>query len=101
MVSRPGSFANVRMRPLEPASIWVNRINSATLGWSYVGTSIVAGCATSARRTRGDRIALDPIACVASVPLEKSYPSVERDQVLEDQRTPAIAARLDEQPTFR
>src|SRR6185437_1864565 len=67
---------------LEPASIWVKRINSTTLGWSYVGTSIVAGCATSARRTRGDRIAL-----VASVPLEKSYPSVERDQVLEDQPT--------------
>ena len=32
--------------------------------------------------------------------LARSCPSVERDQVLEDQPTPTISARLDEQSTF-
>jgi hypothetical protein len=42
-----------------------------------------------------DRITLDPIACVVSLPVGTSCSSVELDQVLKDQVTPAISARLD------
>jgi hypothetical protein len=39
--------------------------------------------------------ASDPIACVASLPVGTSCSSVEFDQVLKDQLTPAISERLD------
>jgi hypothetical protein len=48
-----------------------------------------------------DRIALDPIACVVSLPVGTSCSSAELDQVLKDQLTPAISARLRKQSTFR
>jgi hypothetical protein len=47
-----------------------------------------------------DRIALDPIGCVVSLRVWMSCSSVELDQVLEDQPTPTISARLQKQSTF-
>src|SRR5665213_893523 len=46
-----------------------NRINSDSLDWSYIGISLAVGQMTGGRRARGDRIVLDPIACVVSLPL--------------------------------
>src|SRR5512132_3162637 len=44
---------------------------------------------------------LDPIACAASLPGGTSCSSVELDQVLKDQPTPSVSARLHKQPAFR
>jgi hypothetical protein len=49
---------------------------------------------------RTDRIAFDPVACVVSLPPGKSSSSVELDQVLKDQPTPTVSARLHKQSAF-
>src|SRR5450759_5918020 len=66
---------------VEPASTRANRINSDSLDWSYIGISFTVGHSTSVVGT--------------------SCSSVELDQVLKDQLTPAISARLHKQSAFR
>src|SRR3954454_24516216 len=63
--------------------------------WMFLSVLIVISPCHS------DRIARDPIPCVVSPRVGTSCSSVELDQILEDQLTPAVSTRLQEQSAFR
>src|SRR5579862_1361917 len=100
---------------VEPAPTRVNRINSDSLDGSYIEVSIAVGYAKGAAcegayagpdasicEARASRSCLSPrpIAWVV-LSVSLSCSSVELDQILEDQPTPTISARLHEQSAFR